>query len=108
MLVDVAGLAQRLDRALEPVVLVQRALGEPDVDLDAHARRASRRSVSSIFSTPTCCSSSADIVGGARDRLGDLVDVLALVAVLGNVDSPRARAAIDAPKRSTCVPKSFE
>ena len=44
LLVDVAARAQPLDRALDPAVVVERALALPDVEMDAEPRRGSPRS----------------------------------------------------------------
>jgi hypothetical protein len=88
LLVEVPALAQASDPALDPATLVQRGLGRPDVEVDAEPLEAGLDAFPYLGRGPA-----SDDGGGvgatrrrgrpdrARDGRGEVVDVVALVAV---------------------------
>jgi hypothetical protein len=91
--VDVPGRAERFDRLLEAI--------------STRIRLSVAPIISSIFATATCWSSSADI--SAAPSIAEAISLMYSPWYPSSGTSPPlARAAIETPKRSTCVPKSFE
>ncbi len=92
LLVDVAGGPQSIDRLRDPAVVVERALRAPDVEMAAEVLEAGLDAGSNLLGRPP-----ADRPGGVlarllgpgqdfgRDLARHVVDVVAVVAVLGDL-----------------------